>query len=64
MRGRGRVALPVGPLEYWAFTSEPNHDVPLRRLKLEEHDGDAWAAIHDLARTVDPRAADDLERVG
>ena len=50
-RGRGRVALRVGPTEYWAFTSDQAADVPLREAKLREHDGDAWAAITDLART-------------
>jgi hypothetical protein len=49
-RGRGRVALRVGPTEYWAFTSDQAADVPLREAKLLEHDGDAWAAINALAR--------------
>jgi type IV secretory pathway VirB4 component len=49
-RGRGRVALRLGPTEYWAFTSDQGADVPLREAKLAEHDQDAWAAIRDLAR--------------
>ncbi|MEA2312707.1 MAG: hypothetical protein QOE28_2675 [Solirubrobacteraceae bacterium] len=48
-RGRGRVSLRVGPTEYWAFTSDQGADAPLREAKLAEHDGDAWAAIRDLA---------------
>jgi len=49
-RGRGRVALRVGPTEYWAFTSDQGADIPLRDAKLLEHQGDAWAAITELAR--------------
>lgn len=49
-RGRGRVALRVGPLEYWCFTSDPVSDVPLRDAVLEQHGGDIWAALLDLAR--------------
>jgi hypothetical protein len=49
-RGRGRVSLRVGPLEYWCFTSDPVRDVPLRDTALEQHGGDIWAAIVDLAR--------------
>jgi hypothetical protein len=49
-RGRGRVALRVGPTEYWAFTSDQGTDAPQRDAKLAEHDHDAWAAIRDLAR--------------
>ena len=49
-RGRGRVALRVGPTEYWAFTSDQGADVPLREAKLLAHDGDTWAAITELAR--------------
>ena len=49
-RGRGRVALRVGPTEYWAFTSDQGRDAPRRDAALREHDGDAWAAITALAR--------------
>jgi hypothetical protein len=49
-RGRGRVALRIGPTEYWCFTSDQGADAPLREAKLVEHVGDVWAAIHDLAR--------------
>ena len=38
------------PTEYWCFTSDQGADVPLRDAKLAEHDGDAWAAIAELAR--------------
>ena len=44
-RGRGRVSARVGPLEYWAFTSDQGRDTPRRDAALREHDGDAWAAI-------------------
>ena len=49
-RGKGRVALRVGPVEYWCFTSDPVRDEPLRQAAIEEHDGDVWAAVTDLAR--------------
>jgi hypothetical protein len=48
-RGRGQVSLRVGPMEMWAFTSDPVRDVPLRDQKVAEHDGDVWRAIADLA---------------
>jgi hypothetical protein len=48
-RGRGRVALRVGPLEYWAFTSDPLRDVPLRDAAIARRDGNVWAALGDLA---------------
>jgi hypothetical protein len=48
-RGRGRVALRVGPVEYWCFTSDPVRDDPVRQAAIDEHDGDVWGAITDLA---------------
>jgi hypothetical protein len=59
VRGRGKVSVRLGPLEYWAFTSEPIRDAPLRRLKVEEHEGDVWAAVHELAQSADPAAGRD-----
>jgi hypothetical protein len=49
-RGRGVVSLRIGPTEYWAYTSDPIRDVPIRDARIAEHDGDVWAAIYDLAR--------------
>jgi len=48
-RGRGRVALRIGPTEYWCFTSDPLRDVPLREAAVERHGGDTWGAIAELA---------------
>jgi hypothetical protein len=48
-RGHGRVALRVGPTEYWAFTSEPT-EVARREDALARHPGDPWAALAELAR--------------
>ncbi|RKQ90824.1 hypothetical protein C8N24_0639 [Solirubrobacter pauli] len=48
-RGRGRVSARVGPLEYWAFTSDRGHDVPQREAALRVHGGDVWSALHSLA---------------
>ena len=49
-RGKGRVALRVGPSEYWCFTSDPLRDVPFRDAAINDHGGDVWAAVADLAR--------------
>lgn len=48
-RGRGRVALRVGPGEYWLATSDPVADAPLRAQALKEAGGDAWRALERLA---------------
>lgn len=53
-RGRSQVSLRLGPVEYWAYTSDPIKDVPIRDAKIVEHDGDVWAALAELARTHDP----------
>ena len=48
-RGRAKVSLPVGPLEYWMYTSDPLRDAPAREAAIKHHRGDVWAAIHELA---------------
>jgi TraG P-loop domain len=48
-RGKGRVALRVGPVEYWCFTSDPVRDDPTRQTAIADHGGDVWAAITSLA---------------
>jgi hypothetical protein len=48
-RGKGRVALRIGPTEYWAFTSDPLHDVPVRDAAIAGHGGNVWHAIAELA---------------
>jgi hypothetical protein len=48
-RGHGKVALRVGPTEYWAFTSDPT-EVAMRDEQIARHGGDVWAAIKALAR--------------
>ena len=48
-RGRAKVSLPVGPLEYWMYTSDPLRDAPAREAAIDRHGGDVWAAIHELA---------------
>jgi hypothetical protein len=53
-RGRGRVALRVGPTEYWCFTSDPLRDAPLREAAIERHGGDVWSAIRELATAGAP----------
>jgi type IV secretory pathway VirB4 component len=58
VRGRGRVALRVGPTEYWCFTSDPVRDVPLRDAMIAEHGGNVWSAIAALARGETPAAAE------
>ena len=48
-RGHGKIALRVGPKEYWAYTSE-NTEVAMRDAEIAKHDGNVWAAIDALAR--------------
>ena len=48
-RGHGKVALRVGPTEYWAFTSDPT-EVAMREAEIARHDGNVWAAITALAK--------------
>ena len=48
-RGHGKVALRVGPTEYWAYTSDPT-EVAMREAEIARHDGNVWAAIAALAR--------------
>ena len=52
-RGRGTIALRVGPSEYWLATSDPVGDAPLRAQALEDAGGDAWRALERARR---PRA--------
>lgn len=59
LRGMGRERLPVGPTEYWMFTSEPHIDVPMREAAIAAHDGDVWPAVRELARGGVPTGTDD-----
>jgi hypothetical protein len=54
-RGDGRVCSILGPHEYWAWTSEPQIDVPRRERAIAEHDGDVWAALSQLAAAGIPQ---------
>ena len=60
-RGHGKVALRVGPTEYWAFTSDPA-EVAIRDATIARHDGDVWAAIAALARRGTRAHRDDQHR--
>jgi hypothetical protein len=48
-RGRGTIALRVGPTEYWAATSDPIVDAPQREAALRDVDGDPWLALEQLS---------------
>lgn len=48
-RGRGTIALRVGPTEYWTATSDPLADAPRRAAALRAAGGDAWQALELLA---------------
>ena len=48
-RGRGTIALRVGPTEYWLATSDPIQDTPARTQALEAAGGDPWKALDALA---------------
>ena len=47
-RGRGTIALRVGPTEYGLATSDPVGDLPRRTQALEAEGGDAWRALQRL----------------
>jgi DNA helicase HerA-like ATPase len=47
-RGRGTIALRVGPTEYGLATSDPVGDLPRRTQALEAEGGDAWRALERL----------------
>ena len=47
-RGHGKVALRVGPKEYWAFTSEPTEQA-MRDAEIARQGGNVWQAIAELA---------------
>jgi TraG P-loop domain len=59
-RGRGQVSIRLGPTEMWAFTSDAVRDAPLRDQSLDAHGGDAWNAIHELARQYGPPSGAEL----
>jgi hypothetical protein len=48
-RGRGTIALRVGPTEYGLATSDPVGDLPRRTQVLEAESGDAWRTLERLA---------------
>ena len=48
-RGRGTIAIRVGPSEYWLATSDPVGDAPRRAQALHDAAGDAWEALYELA---------------
>ena len=58
-RGMGRVRFPVGPTEYWAFTSEKFKDIPARDAMIAKHGGNVWTALCELASHGVPVGLDD-----
>ena len=48
-RGRGTIALRVGPTEYGLATSDPVGDLPRRTQILDAEEGDAWRTLERLA---------------
>jgi hypothetical protein len=49
--GRARVRIYLSDLEYWAVSSDPERDQPIRHLALAQSGGDPWGALRLL---VDP----------
>ncbi|MBN8867304.1 MAG: hypothetical protein J0H98_07105 [Solirubrobacterales bacterium] len=49
VRGRGKLSVGVGALEYWLYTSEPHRDVPKRDQAIDESGGNVWKALRYLA---------------
>jgi hypothetical protein len=47
-RGRGKVRIALGNLEYWICSNDPERDQPRRRAALEQTDGNPWAALQLL----------------
>ena len=47
-RGRGTIALRVGPTEYGLATSDPVGDLPRRTQVLDAEGGDAWRTLERL----------------
>lgn len=56
-RGSGLIEIRAGAAEYWYATSEKHHDQVLRAQVLEQHGGDMWAALADLAANHVPLTA-------
>jgi hypothetical protein len=48
-RGRGTIAIRVGPREYWLATSDPVGDAPKRAQAFHDAAGNAWEALDELA---------------
>ncbi|MGI9097112.1 MAG: VirB4 family type IV secretion system protein [Solirubrobacteraceae bacterium] len=47
-RGRGRVRITLGDLEYWICSNDPDRDQPARTAALTDADGDPWQALRLL----------------
>jgi len=47
-RGRGRVRITLGDLEYWICSNDPDRDQPVRTAALADADGDPWQALRLL----------------
>ena len=47
-RGRGRVRLILGDLEYWICSNDPERDQPPRVAALADANGDPWQALRLL----------------
>lgn len=47
-RGRGKVRVALGNLEYWICSNDPERDQPRRAAALEQADGNPWGALQLL----------------
>ena len=47
-RGRGRVRIILGDLEYWMCSNDPDRDQPVRAAALVDSAGDPWQALRLL----------------
>lgn len=47
-RGRGKVRVALGALEYWICSNDPERDQPARAAALAQTDGDPWQALRLL----------------
>jgi hypothetical protein len=47
-RGRGRVRITLGELEYWICSNDPERDQATRTAALGDAGGDPWQALQLL----------------
>ncbi len=57
-RGRCKVRIALGALEYWICSNDPERDQPVRAAALADADGDPWRALQLLCTPAWHQARD------